>query len=136
MEKILVVDDDPVVRGFNVRALQQKGYQVIGAGSAREALGIIGAGENFDLILSDVQMPGMNGLEFLRVLRHQGIETPVIATTGLDQKDPLLNKVRGEFNGVLFKPFPLGVLYTTVQAALIFARATSQTSPSPAPANR
>jgi len=80
MRKVLVVDDDPVVgQSFN-RVLTGKGYAVITAANGEEALAKL-KDEQYDLVYTDLRMPGMDGLEVCRRLRAQGSATPVLVLT-------------------------------------------------------
>jgi CheY-like chemotaxis protein len=69
MSKILLVDDDPAGTEPVVKFIQRSGFEVSVANDGREALNTLSAGDPPDLILLDVSMPGMSGLELLRVLR-------------------------------------------------------------------
>ncbi|NCP04133.1 MAG: response regulator, partial [Deltaproteobacteria bacterium] len=64
-EKILIVDDEAGMQRLLARVLERQGYETITVGSAREALQIIEA-DPVDLVLTDIKMPGMSGLELLR----------------------------------------------------------------------
>ena len=80
---VLIVDDQPDVRRTCERILRKANYQVRSAGTAEEALADYLANEaSVDVIVSDVCMPGMDGLALLRTLREHGSEVPVILLTG------------------------------------------------------
>lgn len=78
---LLVVDDEPAVLKVTQRILERRGYRVTACHSAEEALALLEKGE-FDVVLSDVQMPGMGGLGLLRAVRELEAELPVILVTG------------------------------------------------------
>lgn len=79
--KVLVVDDDPVVgKSFN-RVLSQKGYAVITAENAQEALTKMQEGE-YDVVFTDIKMPGMDGLELAERVKANRPWTPVVIVTG------------------------------------------------------
>ena len=78
---LLLVDDEPAVLKVTQRLLERRGYQVVACHSAEEALTRLGQ-EVFDVVLSDVQMPGIGGLGLLRVVHEQDAELPVILVTG------------------------------------------------------
>ena len=80
-ERILVVDDDEDVRDALKMTLEYEGYECLFARSGREGLDLIGA-ESLDLVLLDVKMPGMDGLEVLRRMRERGDAVPVIVISG------------------------------------------------------
>lgn len=100
-QKILVVDDDPVVgKSFN-RVLTNKGYIVIHAQNAQEALTKM---QDVDLVYTDIKMPGMNGLEFAEEMKARRPWTPVVIITGYGT---LANEARAKAAGVtafLHKP--------------------------------
>ena len=78
---LLLVDDEPAVLKVTQRLLERRGYQVVACSSAEEALTWLGR-EVFDVVLSDVQMPGIGGLGLLRAVHEQDAELPVILVTG------------------------------------------------------
>lgn len=79
---ILLVDDDEVLRRTATRLLVRLGHQVVGASSGREALEVLEAGDDFDLIISDVSMGDMGGVELFEVLRARGREDGFVFTSG------------------------------------------------------
>lgn len=82
-ERILVVEDDDLVRGHVIGQLESLGYDVVSASNARDALGILGRDSQFDLLFTDVIMPGgMNGGELAREARKLCPELPVLFTSG------------------------------------------------------
>ena len=78
---LLVVDDEPAVLKVTQKLLERRGYQVVACQSAEEALAWLGR-EIFDVVLSDVQMPGMGGIGLLRAVHEQDADLPVILVTG------------------------------------------------------
>ena len=80
--KILIVDDDPKLRGFVAKGLEANGIESVSASDGDEALRVLaGLLERPDLVLLDVMMPGKGGMEFLEELRRSGSEIPVIFVT-------------------------------------------------------
>ena len=73
-ERLLVVDDDPAILDLCHRILQADGYTVIGAKRGEDALAKLEA-QPFDLLLTDIRLPGMNGLELTRRVRDRGLGT-------------------------------------------------------------
>jgi CheY-like chemotaxis protein len=81
LRKVLVVDDDPVVRKSFDRVLSSKGYAVITAASGEEALNKL-EGEKYDIVYSDIRMPGVSGLELAETVKARRPWTPVVIITG------------------------------------------------------
>ena len=96
LRKVLVVDDDPVVGKSFDRVLSGKGYAVITAGDAQEALHKLEA-EKYDLVFTDIKMPGMSGLEMAEQMRQRQPWLPVVIVTGYGSPD---NEARAEAAGV------------------------------------
>lgn len=118
-KRIMVVDDEKNLRDLFTTVLKKEGYDVVAADSPEEALPIIAEEENFDLILTDMTMPGMSGMEFLKALRRDGRKMPVIGMTG-KAKGILLDVIKEVgFEGLLFKPFSTEDLLTTVRSSLL-----------------
>jgi two-component system chemotaxis sensor kinase CheA len=88
---VLIVEDSDFFRQLLVPALAAAGYEVSGAASAAEALRLREAGVCFDAIVSDIEMPDMDGLAFVRRIRADGAWTalPVIALTGRVRPDDI-----------------------------------------------
>lgn len=96
LRQVLVVDDDPVVgKSFN-RVLSDKGYVVVTAENAAEALEKMRSQE-YDVVFSDIKMPGMSGIEFAEEVRARKPWTPVVIVTGYGSKD---NEARAKAAGV------------------------------------
>lgn len=80
---VLVVDDETAVRRFAVRVLQREGYEVLEAADGLEALEMIRAGKvTVDLIVSDIVMPRMNGVELMQAVTGFDPEIPVVLMSG------------------------------------------------------
>jgi two-component system chemotaxis sensor kinase CheA len=79
--RVLLVDDSPFFRNLLAPLLSVAGYTVTSAENAQDALRLRDAGASFDAIISDIEMPGMNGFEFARAVRSDGRwgKTPLIA---------------------------------------------------------
>jgi DNA-binding response OmpR family regulator len=82
MRTILVVDDDPSVLQCLASILERFDHGVIRAETAKAALKVAAEGIAFDLAIVDIQLPGMNGLELVRALKHERPALPVIMLTG------------------------------------------------------
>jgi len=111
-KKILVIDDDVLVIRAIDKFLKSSGYEVVTAQSGQEALEKIGS-DNFDLIISDIRMPGMDGIETLKKIRELGLQQgkeklPAIIITGYAGGDDVYRKA-GELGiaECIYKPFEL-----------------------------
>ncbi|MGK7877294.1 MAG: response regulator transcription factor [Xenococcaceae cyanobacterium] len=119
MKKILVVDDDNILRTVLKHYLEKQGYQVEDVGSGREGLTAFNK-HSPDLVVSDVAMPEMDGLEFCRQLRSHpsGQLVPFIFLSG---KDDLEDKIQGHSMGAddyLTKPFEMRELLAKIESLL------------------
>lgn len=103
---LLIVDDDPRIRASLARALTGEKSDVAVAASAEEALGAIGKAAP-DVVLSDVRMPGMNGIELLRLLRERAPAVDVILMTAFDDLPLVATAMREGAVDFLIKPLDL-----------------------------
>ena len=119
MARLLVVDDDEAMRYSTARLLQLLGHEVEEAADGEEALEML-LGAEFDLVLVDILMPVMDGLETIDELRRQGAQVPVIAWTGHQggRLDYLEAALHIGASGVLLKPFSSQALTTLVEELL------------------
>lgn len=107
--KVLVVDDEPDIREILVDILSLKDCQVTGAENPSKALELLKTSQ-FDIIFSDMNMPGMNGLDFFRVCLKNSADTKTkrFLLTGEMSSENLLtpeDKVNGLIHGFVLKPF-------------------------------
>ncbi|KAA9377054.1 response regulator transcription factor [Microbispora cellulosiformans] len=115
--QVLVVDDEPEVRDAIARALRVEGYGVATAGDGLDALDVIG-GSAPDLMVLDVLMPGMDGIEVCRALRGDGNRLPVLMLTALDGIGDKVAGLDAGADDYLVKPFALEELFARVRALL------------------
>lgn len=114
---ILLVDDDAAFRHVMARELQRLGYEVATAASGEEAIQRVAANET-DVVLLDLRLPGMGGLDTLRVMNANTPGTEVIMLTGHGSIDTAIESIRiGAFDYVT-KPCPLDELDIRIQRAL------------------
>ena len=118
-EGILVVEDDLAIRNLIAEILQPLGYQVRLAGSGTEALGIAEtAGRSFDLLLTDVVMPGMNGEELARRLQEQYPHIKVIFMSGHSEETVIQHGIEQQGVAFLRKPILPGRLVAKLREVL------------------
>ena len=113
-KKILVVDDDPINRKLIVKILSKKGFDAIEAGNGIEAFSILEK-ESFDIILLDIVMPVMDGIEFLKEikLKPEYLNLPIIILTTDDTKKAEALNLGA--NDVIIKPISPVTLLETIE---------------------
>jgi putative two-component system response regulator len=114
---ILVIDDEDVIRLLVVEILESAGYDVTSAKSAERALALLDEAE-FDLVVSDVVMPGLSGLELLEAVRARHASLPVVLVTGAGTYDTLSQALTRGAAGLVTKPFAHSDLQSAVADAL------------------
>jgi signal transduction histidine kinase len=114
--RILIVDDDEPIRNLFASYLNEV-YSCETASNASEALEIL-AREPFALVLSDIQMPGLGGIELLRKIVERYPETAVIMISGVDRTQRVIDAIRVGAYDYLLKPCELDVLAASVHRAL------------------
>jgi DNA-binding NtrC family response regulator len=115
--KILVVDDEDIVRTSCSRTLSPEGYDVRLAKNGAEGLKMASE-ERFDLVLTDLKMPDMDGIEVLRIIKEQWPETAVIIVTGYQTVDTAVKAIKLGAYDYIEKPFTPDALITAVREAL------------------
>jgi two-component system, NtrC family, nitrogen regulation response regulator NtrX len=115
---ILLVDDDPMVLNCLCDLLQRSGYTVIAEREASAALADSTTGANIDLVITDYQMAGMDGLEFLHELRRMHPTIPAIMVTGHDTLENYQKAIGLGTTAFLTKPFRARELLRVVAIAL------------------
>ncbi len=115
--RILVVDDDPGVREYLTVVVSRWGYSVSAVAAAEQAFDQLDEIPP-DLILLDVRMPGMNGVEALHRLKRRLADVPVVMISGLAPADTIAECMRGGASDFLRKPFDEDRLRLALQTAL------------------
>ena len=101
---ILVVDDDPNVRLLLAREIGDRGYEVVAAVDGAQAMAEMDRGD-FDVVLTDIRMPGMDGIDLTEWIKHTRPDTEVIVMTGYGSPDITTTiEWQGAFD-CLLKPF-------------------------------
>ena len=115
--KVLIAEDDFELRQLFTRVLMQNGYTVKGVSNGREAIEAVD-GEFFDIILSDIMMPVMNGYEFVRMLRSLGNTTPVMMITAKDAFDDMKAGFLSGTDDYMIKPINVNEMVLRMGALL------------------
>ena len=113
--RILVVEDDRRMAALLRQGLTEEGHAVTIAADGRTALAMAAAAQ-FDLILLDVMLPGLNGFEVARTLRAQGNATPILMLTARDAAADIVRGLDLGADDYLTKPFSFDVLFARVRS--------------------
>lgn len=117
LHKVLVVDDDPVVgRSFD-RVLSERGYAVITAASGQEALDRM-AREDYDMVFTDIRMPGMDGIDVAARIKARQPWMPVVIVTGYGTADAQARAREVGVTAFLHKPLSPDAIEATAREAL------------------
>jgi DNA-binding response OmpR family regulator len=120
----IVADDDPSVLEFMIRALSSENVQVFAASNGREAAAIIGE-RHCDVLVTDLAMPGGEGIETIRAIRKQHPHVKILAVTGAFGEDMLRVAEALGADASLAKPFSAETLVASVQALMTPAKGKS-----------
>ena len=115
--KILVVDDEIRIANAIKQGLEQDGYAVDAVHDGEEGYNSARADE-YDVILLDVMMPGMNGYDVAKKLRQDGVTTPIIMLTAKDRSRDIVEGLDSGADDYLAKPFSFEVLAARIRALL------------------
>ncbi len=121
LPRILIIDDDAPMRFFLAEAMRKEGYACDEAASGREGLEKLGRGDT-PVVLLDLKMPGMGGLEVLKEIRRIDPEAPVLIVTAFGTKDAALEAVRQGAYDFFTKPVDLEEMRVVVRRAVERAR--------------
>jgi CheY-like chemotaxis protein len=112
LKNILVAEDDPINQMVIKRVLEREGYTVLMSSNGEECIDLFESGPQIDLILMDVQMPKLNGLEATKIIRSKkrGAKTPILAFTA-DVTPQMQNRINDYgLNGSISKPIDFNLL--------------------------
>ncbi len=113
--RILIIEDDSRIADFLQRGLNSEGNHCVVANDGDSGLQLAKGGD-FDLVLLDLMLPGMHGLEVCQQIRMRKIEVPVIMLTGMDKPDDIIAGLRMGADDYLTKPFLFDELRARIQA--------------------
>jgi signal transduction histidine kinase/DNA-binding response OmpR family regulator len=120
-ERILIAEDEADVLDMCTRALSREGYQVLGARSGLEAIALVKE-QDFDLLLTDIRMPGLSGLQAYREIKQCRPDIIGVAITGYGSVDTAIEALKLGMDDFLLKPFSLDDLRAAVSKALARTR--------------
>ena len=115
--RILIVDDEKAVREILSEGLAGYGYTSLPVISAEEAMRVLEEQE-FSLVLCDINMPGMSGLQFLEQIQHTHENLDVIMVTGISDVEVAMQAMRRGAGEYLMKPFNLEEVWITIERTL------------------
>lgn len=113
--RLLIAEDETEMSNALCAVLKHNNYSVDVVADGNDALDWGTAG-NYDGIILDIMMPGMNGLEVLRRLRKQGVDTPVLMLTAMGELDDKITGLDAGADDYLSKPFAMGELLARIRA--------------------
>jgi DNA-binding response OmpR family regulator len=114
---VLFVDDEDILRLLMKDQLTVEGYEVETADDGDTALEILGK-KSFDLLLIDIRMPRMNGIELLKEIRKQKIRSRILVLTAVDEIAIAIEAVKQGANDYLTKPIELKTLTAAIERIL------------------
>jgi len=117
MNKILIVDDSKDIRDILSKVLSLMGFEAAVASNGNEALNLF-LTNSFDLVLTDLEMPDLDGWTLALHIKDKSPNTPVVLITG-SEKEAVMERLEGScIDSILFKPFMLEDIQKTVQIML------------------
>jgi two-component system, cell cycle sensor histidine kinase and response regulator CckA len=129
---ILVVEDEPAVRRLACQVLQRHGYLTVEAGDGKEALAVLSATATpIGLVLTDIRMPNLNGLELERLVRERWPAIPVLLMSGEITREWVVEVVHDPTVRLLRKPFTAEALLEALHEMLHSSAALSRRPSTP-----
>jgi response regulator RpfG family c-di-GMP phosphodiesterase len=117
-KKVLIVDDEPAICELIGAYLERIGYVVAQAGNGNDALAIVKTG-SIDLVISDIKMPGMSGIELLQKIREYSGTLPVLLATGFPTMETAIEALKAGAFDYLAKPFNFEEIAEKIRRALL-----------------
>ncbi|OYT59767.1 response regulator [Euryarchaeota archaeon ex4484_178] len=123
--KMLVIDDNKELTKIIEKYMEKKGFDVLVANTVQEAMKIIEKGERIDVMLLDLMLPDIHGLEFLKIIREHEKNVAIIVITGLKDLNTVIEVMKAGADDYLVKPFRLGELEEKVHE-ILYKKAMSE----------
>ncbi len=117
-QTVLLVEDDAAVRLLVADVLDELGYKALEAADPQSALAVIESGAHFDLMITDVGLPGMNGRQLAEIARKHLPDLPILFITGYAQNAEARGGFLGRNMDMITKPFPIDVLAGKIREML------------------
>lgn len=114
-KRILIAEDQMAARGALLNLFTKRGYDVEAVANGVDLLNIA-TGKKFDLVITDLNMPDLDGASATEIIKLQGNTTPVVALTGLAQED--IGLVQDKFTRIFHKPIDFTELFNYVESLL------------------
>ena len=121
LKRILAIDDEPSMLRLLEISLRQAGYEPLSARDGREGLKLLREG-GIDLVVSDLHMPGMGGIQLLEAMQKDNIEVPVIIVTAQGEIATAVNSMKLGASDYILRPFDLDTLEIAIKRALSVTR--------------
>ncbi len=116
--RILIADDEAALLKTMAFTLKRKGYETItfkdGYTAYKEIMEAFHNSNNYNLIITDIQMPELSGLELIKRVREAGVDTPILAITGYGNTDLIVDLMRAGCQDYLDKPFSINELINRI----------------------
>ena len=126
--KILLVEDETSIANFIREGLEEEGFSLDVADNGRQGLQLALEGlDNYDLILLDWMLPGLNGIEICRAVRKENTQVPIIFLTAKDTVDDVVFGLQAGANDYIRKPFAFEEMLARIRALLRGKGASQQT---------
>ncbi len=108
MAHVLLAEDDEGIRDFVCLALEGDNHEVVATRNGEEALEILKSGaDGFDILIADIQMPGMDGIELAKMAAVENAEMSILLISGVINQLQRAENIEGLVQGILHKPFTL-----------------------------
>ncbi|MDX9754487.1 MAG: response regulator transcription factor [bacterium] len=117
MTRILIIEDEPDMRRGLEDNLEYEGYDIVATGNGKEGLRLA-LKEPFDLILLDLMLPGMDGMDVCKEIKQSGQTTPIIMLTARGSEDDKIHGFNAGADDYITKPFSLKELLARIKAVL------------------
>jgi CheY-like chemotaxis protein len=116
--RILVVDDEEIIRSMACALLGMGGYEAESVSSGDEAVRRISSGSSYDIVILDLSMPGMSGSDAFMAIRSASPEARVLISSGYNANGSVQNLLGCGATGFIQKPYLKGELFAAVERAL------------------